>query len=124
LRDPKGYIPLSTRETVLHYAGVRREDVTEKGNEIEDFSTHQPAPWKRGKLRLIKKPKEIQAPSELHTHSSVEKLLMRIVRLEPVEGSSRGIGERRRRSGDENVDDQESSQQLKQAHLAIAELYQ
>jgi cell shape-determining protein MreC len=49
---------------------------------------------------------------------------MRVVWLEPVEGSSRGISERRRRSGTENMEVQESSQQLKQAQLAISELYQ
>jgi hypothetical protein len=49
---------------------------------------------------------------------------MRIFWLEPIEGSSRGISERRRRSVTENVEVQKSSQQLKQAQLAISELYQ
>jgi hypothetical protein len=73
---------------------------------------------------LIKKPEEIQAPSEPRTQSAAERLLMHVVWLEPVEGSSMGIGERWRKSGDENVNVQELSQQLKQAQLAIAELYQ
>jgi len=59
---------------------------------------------------LIKKPEEIQAPSELRTQSTTEILLMRIFLLEPLEGSSKGIGEIRRRSSNENVDAQESSQ--------------
>jgi hypothetical protein len=124
-RDPKGDIPLSARETTFHSAGVRKEDVTGKGKEIEDSSSHQPTPRKRGRPRLIKKPEEIQAPSEPRTQSVAERLLMRVVRLEPVEGSSMGIGERMRRSGDENMNVQESSvAKLKQAQLAIAELYQ
>jgi hypothetical protein len=100
------------------------EEAMGKGKEIEDSSSQQPTPWKRGRPRLIKKPEETQAPNEPHTQSAAEKLLMHVVRLEPVEGSSRGISERQRRSGTENMEVQESSQQLKQAQLAIAELYQ
>jgi hypothetical protein len=43
-RDPKGDIPLSARETTFCSAGTRREDVTRKGKEIEDSSSHQPTP--------------------------------------------------------------------------------
>jgi hypothetical protein len=37
-RDPKGDIPLSTRETMLHSTGERKDDVIGKrnGKEIED----------------------------------------------------------------------------------------
>jgi hypothetical protein len=93
-RDPKGDIPLSAREVTFHNAGARIEDVTRKGKEIEDSSSHQPTPRKRGRPRLIKKPEEIQVPNELCTQSAAERLLMRVVQLEPVEGSSMGIGER------------------------------
>ena len=81
-------------------------------------------PRKRGRLGLIKKPEEIQAPSELRTQSTTERLLMHIFWLEPIEGSSRGIGERRRSSVTENVEVQESSQQLKQAQHVIAQCCQ
>jgi hypothetical protein len=57
-------MPLSVRETTFCIVGVRREDVMGKGKELEDSSTHHTTPWKRGRPRLIKKPKEIQAPSE------------------------------------------------------------
>jgi hypothetical protein len=49
---------------------------------------------------------------------------MRFIRLELLEGSSMGIGERWRNLGDENMNFQELSQQWKQAQLPIAELYQ
>jgi hypothetical protein len=39
-RDPKGDMRLSTRETKFRSAGVRREDVTGKGKEIEYSSIH------------------------------------------------------------------------------------
>jgi hypothetical protein len=73
--------------------------------------------------RLIKKPEETQAPSELRTQSVAKKLCMHVVRIEPIEGSSRGVSERRRRSGTKNVEVQESSQWLKQVQLAIAEFF-
>jgi hypothetical protein len=72
---------------------------------------------------LIKKPKDTQAPNEPSTQFVVERLLMHVARLEPVEGSSKEIGESQRRSGDENMEVQEASQQLKQVHLTIAKLY-
>jgi hypothetical protein len=125
-RDPKGDIPLSARETTFHSAGERKEDVMGKGKgkEIEDSSSHQPTPQKRGRPRLTNKTEEIQAPSKPRTKSAAKRLLMRIVQLEPVEGARKGIDERWRKSGDENVNVQELSQQLKQAQHAIAELYQ
>jgi hypothetical protein len=49
---------------------------------------------------------------------------MRAIRLEPVEGTSRESWGRRRRTDTESTDVHEPSQQLKQAQLAIAELYQ
>jgi hypothetical protein len=49
---------------------------------------------------------------------------MRAIRLEPVEGASKGIDERQRKSSDENMNVQELSQQLKQAQHAIAEIDQ
>jgi len=66
-RDPKEDIPLFARETTFHSIGARKEDVTGKGKEIEDSSSHQPTPRKRGRPRLIKKPEEIQAPNEPRT---------------------------------------------------------
>jgi hypothetical protein len=47
-----------------------------------------------------------------------------VVQIEPVEGSSRGISERQKRLGTENMEVQESLQQLKQAQLTIVKLYQ
>jgi hypothetical protein len=112
------------RETTFHSIGERMEEATGKGKEIEDSSSHQPTPWKRGRPRLIKKPEETQAPSEPHTQSAAERLLMHVVQLEPVEGSSRGIGERRRRSGMKTWRFRSHRSKLKQAQLTIAELYQ
>jgi hypothetical protein len=49
---------------------------------------------------------------------------MRAVRLEPVEGTSQERERRTRRMDVMGTNDQDPSQQLKQARLAIAELYQ
>jgi hypothetical protein len=67
---------------------------------------------------------ETQVPTEPCAKSVAEELLMRVIRLEPVEGTSRESWGRRRRTNTESVDVCESLQQLKQAQLAIAELYQ
>jgi hypothetical protein len=95
-RDPKGDIPLSARETTFHSTGARKEDVTRKGKgkEIEDSSSHQPTPRKRGRPRLTNKTEEIQAPNKSHTQSAAKRLLMHVIRLELVEGASMGIDER------------------------------
>jgi hypothetical protein len=98
-RDPKGDFPLPTGETTFRSAGARMEEAAGKGKIIEDSSSQQPVPRKRGRPRLIKKPEETQAPNEPHTQSVAEKLLMRVVRLEPVEGSSQGISERQEKVG-------------------------
>jgi hypothetical protein len=94
--DPKGDIPLSSRETMLHSAGAIKEDVTGKikGKEIEDSLSLQPTSWKRGRPSLTNKTEEIQAPSKLRTKSATKRFPMCIVQLEPVEGERKGIDER------------------------------
>jgi hypothetical protein len=49
---------------------------------------------------------------------------MRVIWLEPIEGPSRETYDRRRRTDTKGIDIRESSQQLNQAQLPIAELYQ
>jgi hypothetical protein len=91
---------------------------------IEGSSSQQSVPQKSGRTKLIKKSEETQAPNEPRTLSVVEKLLVCVVRLKLVEGSSREINERWRRLGTESMEVRESSRQLKQVQLAIVELYQ
>jgi hypothetical protein len=74
--------------------------------------------------RKNKETGDAQAPSKPRAKSVAEELLMRAIRLEPVKGSSREPCDRRRRLDIEDMDTREPSQQLKQAHLAIAQLYQ
>jgi hypothetical protein len=108
-KEPKGDFPLFTGETTFHSAGTRMEEAMGKGKAIEESSSQQPTPRKIDRSRLIKKPEETQDPSEPCTQSVAEKLLMHVVHLEPVEVSSRGISERRRRSVTKNVEVQELS---------------
>jgi hypothetical protein len=49
---------------------------------------------------------------------------MPVVLLEPLESFSQGSGSRTRRMDSTSSNDQKTSQQLKQAKLAIVELYQ
>jgi hypothetical protein len=119
-RDPKGDPPLPTGETTSRSAEAGIEGAAGKGKTVEGSSPQQPVPRKRGRPRKNKEPGEAQAPNEPRAQSVAEKLLMHVVRLEPVEGSSREICDRRRRSGTESMDVREPSQQLKQAQLAIS----
>jgi hypothetical protein len=64
------------------------EEATGKGNKLEGFSSQQLVTQKRGRTRFIKKPEETQNPNEPHAQSIVEKLLVHVVRIELVEGSS------------------------------------
>jgi hypothetical protein len=91
---------------------------------LEALSPQQSIPQRRGRPRKNKETGEAQAPSDPRAKSIVEELLMCAIRLEPVEGPSRETCDRRRRTDTEGTDIREPSQQLKQAQLAIAELYQ
>jgi hypothetical protein len=60
-----------------------------------------------------------------HAHDrSLRNYLCASVRPEPLEGTSQESGNRMRRMDAIGSNDQETTQQLKQAKLAIAELYQ
>jgi hypothetical protein len=74
-RDPKGDITLFAEKSTLHSSEVRRGDVTKrrKGKEMEDSSFSHPTSQKRRKSRFTDKSEEIQAPSKLHTRSSVRR---------------------------------------------------
>jgi hypothetical protein len=109
-RDPKGDPPLPTGEAASRSAEAKIEGVAGKEKTVEASSPQQPVPRKRGRPRKNKEPEEAQAPSKPRAQSVAEKLLMRVVRLEPAEGSSREIYDRRRRLGTESMDVQESSQ--------------
>jgi hypothetical protein len=91
---------------------------------VEVSSPQNPVPWKRGRPTNNKEPGEAQYSNEPRAQLVVDKLLMHVVWIKPVEGSSQEICDRRRRTGTESMDVRESSQQLNREQLAIAELYQ
>jgi hypothetical protein len=62
-RDPKGDLPLPMGETTSRSAGERMEEAAGKGKAIEGSSSQQPVPRKRGRLRLIKKPRRPKLPA-------------------------------------------------------------
>jgi hypothetical protein len=70
-------------------------------------------------LRLNNKIEEIQDPSKPCTKSIAKRFPMHTLQLELVEGASKGIDEGKGKSGDENVNVQELSQQLKQVQYVI-----
>jgi hypothetical protein len=123
-KDPKGDFPLPTERVTSHRAEAEAGRVAEEGKTLEALSPQQSIPQRRGRPRKNKEVGETQVPSEPRTKSVAEELLMHAIRLEPVEGTSQESWGRRRRTDTEGTDVHEPSQQLKQAQLAIAELYQ
>jgi hypothetical protein len=81
-------------------------------------------PQRRGRPRKNKEVVEARFSEESLARSKAEELLMRAIRLEPAGGSSHEDRRRTRKVDITGVNDQEPSQQLKQAKLAITELYQ
>jgi hypothetical protein len=67
---------------------------------------------------------EARFPEKSFSRSKDEELLMHAIRLEPAGGSSREDRRKTRKVDIIGVNDQEPSQQLKQAKLAITEIYQ
>jgi hypothetical protein len=100
------------------------EEVVPEGRTLEDMPPQQQIPRKRGRPRKNKEAGETQIPSEPCARSTAEELLMRVIQLEPVEVTSRGSGSRTRRTDAMDTNVREPTQQLKQAQLAIVELYQ
>jgi hypothetical protein len=123
-KDPKGDFPLPVERVTSHRAEAETGRVAEEGKTLEALSPQQSIPQRRGRPRKNKEVGETQVPSEPRAKSVTEELLMRAIQLEPVEGPSRESWGRRRRTDTEGTDVREPSQQLKQAQLAIAELYQ
>jgi hypothetical protein len=91
---------------------------------VETLSPQQRIPQRRGRPRKNKEAVETKLSDEPRAQSITEKLLMRVIRLEPLEGTSRESRSRTRRMDASGSNDQETTQQLKQAKLSIAKLYQ
>jgi hypothetical protein len=109
---PKGereIFPSPTGMTKSHLSGLGMEETTQEGRTVETLSPQQWIPQRRGRPRKNKEVVETKLSDESRAQSIVEKLLMRIVRLEPLDASGSNY--------------QETTQQLKQAKLSIIELY-
>jgi hypothetical protein len=100
------------------------EEATQKERMSEALAPQQQIPRRRGRPKKSKEVGDTLAPSEPHARSTAEELLMRAIRIEPVEGTSQEIWNITRRINIEGVDVPESSQQLKQSQLAIVEIYE
>jgi hypothetical protein len=91
---------------------------------METLSPQQRIPRRRGRPRKNKEFVETKLLDELRARSIAEKLLMCIVLRETLEGTSQESRSRMRRMDALSSNDQETTQQLKQAKLSITELYQ
>jgi hypothetical protein len=123
-RDPKGYSFSPARKVTSHYVEAEIGRDVEEGKTLEAPSPQQSIPRKRDMPRKNRETGEAQVPSELCMKITAKQLLMCSIRLEPVEGLSRETYDRRRRTYIEGTNICKPLQQLKQAQLAIADLYQ
>jgi hypothetical protein len=112
-------------ETMIsHRVEPEVERPAQEGRILEDLYPRQKIPWRRGRPMNNKEARETRVLNESRSRSVVEKLLMRVVRMKPVEGTSQESGSRMRRMNFMGTNDQDPSHKLKQAILAIAEFYQ
>jgi hypothetical protein len=109
---------------ISHRAEPGMEEPEQKGKTLEALSPQQQISRRRGRPKKNKEVGETRTPDKPHARSVAEKLLMCVVRLEPVEATSQESRSRMRGMDVAGTNDQELSQQLKQAKLAIVELYQ
>jgi hypothetical protein len=123
-KDKKGVFPSPMGTTTSHHAKFGVEGTAQEGRTTEAPFPQQHIPQRRGRPRKNKEAEEIQISDEPCARPIVEQLLMHVVHLEPLEGTSRESGRRMRRMDAIGSNDQETTQQLKQVKLAIAELYQ
>jgi hypothetical protein len=75
------------------------EEVVQEKKTLEAMSSQKQIPRRRGKPRKNKEARETQVPNKPHAKSVAKELLMHAIQLEPVEGTSRGIG-----SGTKRID--------------------
>jgi hypothetical protein len=94
----KGGSYLCVEMMISHRAKAEVEEVVLEGRTLEDMPPQQQIPRRRGRPRKNKEAGETQIPSEPCARSAVEELLMRAIRLEPVEVTSRGSGSGMRRT--------------------------
>jgi hypothetical protein len=123
-KDTKGVSPLHVGTTTSYRAEPRMEGPAQEGRIVEAMSLQQKIPQRRGGPKKNKEVGETRIPDEPRARSVAEKLLMRIVLLEPLEGTSRESRSTTRWLDVVGTNDQENFQQLKQAKLPIVELYQ
>jgi hypothetical protein len=100
------------------------EGFAQEGKIVRDPSPEQQIPQKMGRPRNNQGIMEALISEEQHIILIVEELLRCAIQLEPVGGWSHKDRIRTRREDITGENDQVPTQQLKQAKLAIIELYQ
>jgi hypothetical protein len=109
---------------ISHLEKADVEQVTPERRELEDMSPSQWIPQKRGRPRKNKETGETQALSKPHVRSIAEKILMRAIQLEPIEDICWESMGRMRGMDAMGANVRGLTQQLEQAQISLAELYQ
>jgi hypothetical protein len=123
-KNVKGTIPLLAEETRSIREKYEMEGFTQEGKTTRALSPQQQMPRRRGRPRKNQEIVEAQISEEPCIRLVVEERLRHAIRLEPAGGSSREDRRRTRKENIAEVNEQVPFQQLQQAKLAIAELYQ
>jgi hypothetical protein len=124
-KDPKGDFPLPVETMISHRAEAGVEEVAQEGRTLEALSPQQQIPQRRGRPRKNKEAGETRVPNEPRAKISCR----RITYARYSAGTCRRYKSRKLEQNKEDryrrsTNVREPSQQLKQAQLAIAELYQ
>jgi hypothetical protein len=123
-KDPKGDFPLPAERVISHRAEAGVEEAAQEGKTLEALSPQQQIPRRRGRPRKNKEAGETRVPSEPRAKSGRKNYLCtpfgwNLSKVQVEKAGAEGGGQM-----SEGTDVREPSQQLKQAQLAIAELYQ
>jgi hypothetical protein len=120
----KGGPYLCSKMMSVPQAEVEVEKISSEGHMLEAMPSQKQTPRRRGRPRKNKEVGGSHILTELSAHPTAEEFIMHATWLEPVGTTSRGSGSRMRRTGVSGSNVENPNQQLEQAQLSIAELYQ
>jgi hypothetical protein len=91
-KDKNGVFPSPTGTTTSHHVELGVEGTMQEGRVEKAPFPQQHIPRRRGRPRKNKEVEEIRISDESRARPITEQLVMRIVHLEPLEGTSRESG--------------------------------
>ena len=123
-KDVEETILSPTEETISSHGTTKTEKFIQEKETEKSSSSKRQLPRRRGRPRKNEEIMKVKIPKGPCVGLAAEELLGHVIRLEPVEKSSRKHGNRARKADATGESEGTPSQQLKQENMAIADLYQ